>query len=167
MIALIALLFFGLWGFISYKLSKLLTKKIEAENYRKIVIPILSVLIFFAPVADEIIGGIQFRLLCNREALVADYDEDLIGKKLISVGAVSYELREYILPITKLYFSYKDVDSKEILVSWSYFKVKGGFVARLLNILGSDAPYTFDGVCAPEVSGSEIFKRFNVEVQYK
>ncbi|MDO8336260.1 MAG: hypothetical protein Q7T74_05790 [Candidatus Saccharibacteria bacterium] len=167
MIGLIALLFFVLWGFIAYKLSKFLTKKMKAENPRKIAIPILSVLIFFVPVADEIIGGIQFRLLCNREALVADYDENSMGRKLVSVGAVSYELREYTLPITKLHFSYEDIDSKEIMISWNYFKAKGGFVARSLNIFGSDAPYTFNGVCAPEVSGSEIFKRLNVEVQYK
>lgn len=66
MIGLSAFLFFVLWSFISYKLSKVLTKEIKAENSKKIAIPILSALIFFVPVADDIVGGINLDYFARR-----------------------------------------------------------------------------------------------------
>lgn len=57
MIGFIALLFFVLWGFIAYKFSKFLTKKIKTENTRKIAIPILSTLIFFFQLLMKLLGG--------------------------------------------------------------------------------------------------------------
>jgi len=167
MIGLAFLAVITLWGFVCYKLAVFVFRVNENATIKRVCVSFLTAFFLLLPIADEIVGGFQFRALCKAEASAAIYDEEIIGKVLVSVGAADYELSGYVLPITKLVFSYQDFDNKDIVISWNYFKAKGGFVSRSLNFLGSDAPYTFNGICAPEVSGSKLFKKLNVEVQYK
>jgi len=166
MIGLIALAILSFWGFVSYKLSDFLVKKIKSNAVKYGVQTTLCVLLFLVPVADDIAGGFQFRALCNTEAVLMVDEEKARGKNLTSIGAKDSELIGYILPITKFYFSYKDLATGETVVSWNYFIARGGWLSRTLNILGSDAPYTFNGNCAPENGGSKIFKKLNIKVIY-
>lgn len=149
MIALMALVILGLWGFIVYKISGFLVKKFRINSNTKIIHPIIFLLIFCAPIADEIIGGFQFRSLCTKKVFLVVEPEKARGKTVVS-QPIQYEyLSNNLIPISREYLSYKDKYSGEVLVGWYSLHAEGGWLARSLNILSSKKPYTFDGVCTP------------------
>lgn len=166
MIGLSAFLFFVLWSFISYKLSKVLTKEIKAENSKKIAIPILSALIFFVPVADDIVGGIQFRLLCSKNSGAYVNVENARNKELFEYS-IKENVNGYILPTKKYTYFFKDETTQEVVVSWYRYKSSGGWLSRAINFNSSDEPFTFNGFCRPSYSGMDIVKDLNINLRSK
>jgi hypothetical protein len=167
---MIGVLFYGvlgLWGFFTYKFSGFLVKKIKQEIVKYCVQGTVFVLMFIAPVADEIIGGIQFRSLCNENAILVVDQAKVKGKTVISQELKRENINNYLLPITTEYFSFKDIDSDEILVSWNVFYAKGGWLSRSLNFFGSTKPYIFDGTCGSPKWKKTIFSDLNVNVIYQ
>lgn len=147
-LALLALI--TLWGFICYQLSKFLMKKIANPIAKNFGIGFLLLLFFLVPVADDIAGGFQFRALCKENAVMQVESEKLKGKTVISLGAKSSSITDYLIPIKIQHWSYKDVQSEEILISWNDLHAEGGWLSHIIGFPEGSPPYTFDGSCYAE-----------------
>lgn len=166
MSGLIALFVLGVWGLIVYFASFYVVKKITVKSIKISAQIAVAVLLFIIPVADDIMGGFQFRSVCSKESVLVVDEEKVKGKTVVSMGAKDSKLVNYILPITKLNFSYKDFHTNEILISWNDFRAEGGWLSHAIGFSEGHPPYTFNGYCYPENSGSKIFKKLNIDVKY-
>jgi len=164
MIALTALLFFGLWGFVSYKISSFIIKKIKLKKYSKIVVATLTILLFFIPISDEIAGGIQFRSLCANDAMAYVNVDKSQNKELLEYSN-EMVMDGYILPTKKYEYFFKDIASGEVVVSWRRYSSAGGWLSRGVGFNSSEMPFTFDGSCRPDYSGMSIVKDLNINLQ--
>lgn len=150
MIGLAFLAVITLWGFSCYKLAVFLSRKNENLTIKKISVGVLTVFFFLLPIADEIIGGFQFRELCSKKIELI-VDEKKARGRVVVAQPIQYKyIGDYFVPISLEYFSYKDRITGEVLVSWIYLRADGGWLSRSLNILSSKKPYTFNGVCTPK-----------------
>lgn len=157
MSGLILLFILCAWGFASYSLAKLIAQPIKTPNIKTGVNIALLVLIFIAPVADDIIGGFQFRALCRESAVITIDEEKARGKSVLG-DSKNIALTSYMLPINNRHAIYRDTDTKEILLSWNEYRAKGGWLSRLIGFPQGSPPYTFNGVCYPK----EAFGRKNI-----
>lgn len=150
MIGLAFLMAVILWGFVCYKLASFIFNKTENLTIKKIGAGVLLVFFFLFPVADEIIGGFQFRDLCSEKVELIVDEKKARGRVVVAQPIQFKYIGDYFVPISLEYFSYKDRITGEVLVSWISLRTDGGWLSRSLNILSSKKPYTFNGVCTPK-----------------
>lgn len=162
MTGLLLIFVFGVWFMVAKWIASKIVADINSPKAKKVAKPLILVLLMLAPLADEVMGGVQFYALCSKEAVLKVDEEKARNKIVISQGASNEYLTGYMLPIGKQYWSYKDIDTGEILVSWNEFRAKGGIFIRTLGISETDSPILFSGVCYPEGSGSPVFKKLNI-----
>lgn len=164
MIGLAFLAVITLWGFVCYKLAGFIFKRNEHLTIKKIGVGALTVFFFLLPVVDEIIGGFQFRYLC-KENVEVFIDKDNAKNKVViykSIGNKTW--LNYFVPISKNNTSYVDAVTGELLIGWNTYRAKGGWLSRSLNLMESNAPYTFNGVCGPEKFNKSILSDLNITV---
>ncbi len=164
MIGLIALFILIVWGIVAFGLAKLLVIPIKSYNSKIVVSVILTGIFFIAPVTDEIIGGFQFRELCKSSSKIIYDEKTARNKTVVYQKARDRKINEYFLPITERYWSYKDVNTGEILVSWKTYDADGGWASHLIGFPeGGSSPYTFNGHCAP-AGWWEVLGKLNIKV---
>lgn len=165
MSGLILLIVLAIWGFASFSLARLIVKPIASSIVKKGVNIALVALIFIAPVADDIVGGVQFRSLCG-EGAVIKVDENKAKGKTVYLEDVTTEMIDgFIIPIEKQNWSYRDVNNNELLLTWGYYHAQGGWLSRLIGFPQGSPPYTFNGSCYPKEAfgGKSIFDRLNIK----
>lgn len=164
MIGLIALFGLIVWGLVAFGLARLLVIPIKSYRSKIAVNIILTGIIFIAPVTDEIIGGFQFRELCKSNSKIVYDEKTARNKTAVYQKATDKKINAYFLPITERYWSYKNVDGGEILVSWKTYDADGGWVSHLIRFPeGGSSPYTFNGHCAP-ARYWEVVSKLNIKV---
>ena len=161
MIGLIALAILGGWFFVALKASRYICTKVKNEKIKRILSPLLVVLIFIAPVMDEVIGAFQFKTLCSTETKLI-VDENATGKTVVYENVPNKIIHGYAIPITESTESYKDVESKNIVIKWNVFRARGGWLSRNLRVLQYDKPYIFDGVCLSPKWNPSIFSDLKI-----
>ncbi len=166
MIGIAALLIVVLWGVISYKFSSLSFNGVKYSKHKFLLKFIVFIAFFILPLADEILGGIQFRYICGKNSTVFINEEKAKNKELMSGYTKNY-FNEYILPIEETVFYYKDIPTGEVVVQWKWFKSSGGWLSRSINFNSSDAPFTFKGDCQPEYKSGKIDKQLNIKLKYQ
>ena len=148
MTGIVFLLILFTWFFIAKKIPFLFIAGMKPGNKKTVVYLILCVLCFIAPVADEIIGGFQFRAIC-RQGTQLIYDADKVkGKKLLWAGGdPGTELKNTILPITAFSRALVDMSTREHLIEYTQYTVTGGWLSRFIAFNSVTRPYTFEGSC--------------------
>ena len=141
---LFALFFAALW------LAKMLTNKLPARVPREPVMGLVVVLLVILLVADEIVGGFQFRALCEKNAVFKINAEKIKGKNI----RVFFEPSNKVLDGTAVRISYshsvyRDVETNEELASEGSYIAKGGWFIRTIGFSDSTPPLTFPSACSP------------------
>lgn len=165
MSGLIILVVLGIWGFVSYSLARMIGTGIKNEKIKIISNCALMTLVFIAPVADDIAGGFQFRALCDKGAVLNIDEQKAKDKTVVYQRVKDRHLTSYIVPILERYWSYKDIESEEILVSWRTYEAQGGWLSRAIGFPQGSPPYTFDGKCYTKNARGSIFKKLNITVK--
>jgi hypothetical protein len=150
---------FGLWLWGSFALAKSSTKRMPVGAWRSLATLLAAVLIFLLPLVDEIVGGVQFRALCERaEANKAD------GERIKGMT-----VRSFIDPLSqavagtavKIYYSrvsYRDVNTNEEVASYTTYNANAGWLVRALGGKGVFGPLTIHpNTCS---TGGSINKQF-------
>jgi len=148
----------ALWFYIAFGVSAFLGSKIRAGILKGLMRLVLFPLILLAPVADDIIGGFQFRSLCKAEA-VATYDEAKVRGRTVHLK--SAEVSHYantILPTHKQIWRYADHITNEELLSYVDIHSDGGWLSRWISFSSVIHPYTFDGNCSPDNHSALVYK---------
>ena len=148
MSGLILIAVLWIWFLIAKSLSAFFTQQMQLGALKKLAQVLLFVLILVLPVADEIVGGFQFRALCKAEA-VAIYDEAKVRGKTVKYK--SGEVIHYahtILPIYKqVWIHIVDGSEKDSITIVDLYS-DGGWLSRWINFNSVHRPYTFKGVCS-------------------
>jgi len=153
---LIGLLFFGaliLWAIIALTLGIKLPKWFGANRpiTRVLASVVLAPLIFFAPVADEIIAYPQMYKLCES---VKDfrYNEAEVTGKIVSKYAyvLNVEIRVLRggLPIDITTYGFRAANNGEVLVQWTEIQTNGGFLGFPAGSSGTKMPLVLPTTCS-------------------
>lgn len=142
------LLFFiilGLWFWGAISLAKLCTWRMQMGGLRTLTTVLATVFFFLLPLADEIIGGFQFRAICKRDAFFKIDAEKIKGKSVKSI----YEkkvIQRFPIKITYTQYSYRDSQNGEELANYSLHEAEGGWLSRWIGF-NTTNPWTFHSVC--------------------
>ena len=162
---LILLFILCAWGAASFFLAKFIVKPIKNDGIQAGAIIVLAAMIFIVPLADDIIGGFQFRALCAEGTKIVVDANKARGKTVFLEDISDENISNLLIPITKQTWTYKDVNTNERLLSWNYYHAKGGWLSRLIGFPQGSPPYTFNGSCyAKDAFGEQnIFDRLGIK----
>ncbi len=107
-------------------------------------------------VADELIGGYQFRQLCRENAVLRIDPEKARGRTVKVVIDPSNEILPWTpIAIYHSHLSFLDVRTNEQIAEYDSYVAKGGWFIRMLGISEKSAPITI-GLpgCSPKNSGT-------------
>lgn len=152
MAGLIVWSIFGLWVWFVVKTSNVLSSWITPGRWRWPIAALLFAVLLPFPVLDEIIGGFQFRALCEKNAKLT-FNVDPATLKGKSVRGYAKPLDETIggtlVRITHTHEIYRDADGGQDLLSLDSYRAKGGLLIRLLSMENNMTPMTFTSSCNP------------------
>lgn len=141
----------GIWCGIAIFIARVLTIKVKNAWARRLGATILVLVLLPLPVADELIAAPQFRALCE-EGTKLEFDPLTIrGKTIFSKANPTPDPRITVGTLHGYYipWRYYDAATKELVISYRTYDIKGGLLIRLLGISEKTAPLTFTGYCGP------------------
>jgi hypothetical protein len=159
------LFFFGViaaWGAVAFLVAKRLTRLVQPRLLGVGLGVLAFVLIMVLPVADEIVGGYQFRALCKESAALKINTEKIKGRTVKVVVAPSNEvLPGKAVTIYHSHESFRDTATNEEIASNDWYVAKGGWLIRLLGVLEKNDPITIlPSSCSPSLGAHVIAKEF-------
>jgi len=160
MSGIILLLVLAVWFYAVIKLSGYCTSKMQFGSKKAITNIILFLFIFLAPVADDIVGGFQFRALCE-EGMQPVYDAKKIEGKIVQLKNSPDQVIAKIIPIREQIWDWVDPGTGKTLIKYRYYYATGGWLSRLIGFPQGSPPYTFDGSCGSRESYL-IFDQLNI-----
>lgn len=160
MSGIILLLVLAAWVYVAKKLSRFFVREMHAGTKKNAVTIVLFVLLFIAPVADEIAGGFQFRALCTPENMLV-YDESKVrNKKVVTKESIVKTINK-IIPIRELTREWLDPANGQVLITHKMYHAKGGWLSRTIGFPQGSPPYTFNGSCSSK-EYYELFEKLNI-----
>jgi hypothetical protein len=153
MIGLLFLGLIGLWIWMAAKLSRWIGGRVAGGRWRKPIAAVFFVSLLVLPLADEIVGGFQFRALCKEKAVLKlNVDEaSLKGKTARDVvEPFNKDVEGTAVTISYSHYSYRDVEDGKELLNFAIFRAKGGWLVRTLSGQSDMTPLTFNrSTCSP------------------
>ncbi|NHZ66895.1 hypothetical protein [Massilia genomosp. 1] len=120
-------------------------------KHKKLVAMVIIMLGLPLPLADEIIGAIQFGELCKNQVLYKSPDmENMKGSRIISMPHADIPINDKALPMTRQIREYVSESNHALMLRYNVFRAGKGYLARTFPLNEGEAPLTFVGVCHPE-----------------
>ena len=127
------------------------------------MIPLFAVLVVL-PVADELIGGFQFRALCKENAVLKIDAQKIKGKTIREVPVPLIGTQDMTQTAVRIYFyriGYRDSVSGEEFASYVSYTAMGGLLVSALGMSNDIAPLTIHpSSCKPRNVG-DLSKEFD------
>ena len=162
-IILIVLLAF--WLYLAIKMSSFFVSKMM-EGAGKVAVRIFVFAMFFiVPVLDDIVGGFQFRHLCETEVLLV-YNEKKVKGKTAQLKRPVIQIINKVIPIREHTWDWVDQDTGETLVKYKDYYAEGGWLSRFIGFPQGSPPYTFNGSCGSK-KARLIFQELNITKNVK
>lgn len=167
MTGIFLLLVLGFWIWVCVVVTRALFFKPPAKTWRSLLGIMVFVALLVAPVGDEIVGGFQFRALCEKNAVLhmgVEKPEGRLAKE--SIGPVNEIVPGTTIPIYHTGVEYTDIKSGELVVKFDKYVAKGGLFIRTLGISESNSPITMGHhSCSPEqVRGESVHRTLKFTV---
>ena len=157
----------ALWICICIVLTRALLRRLPIRPWRLPAGATAFVALFLAPVGDEIVGGFQFRALCEKNAVFHIGVEKPEGRIVRFSSNPSNEIvPRTAITIYHTGIEYTDVQSGEVVVRFDRYAAKGGAFIRALGISESNSPITMGRhACSPEQArGESVHRTLNFSV---
>ena len=157
----------GVWMAVSLSIAARVARWIPRLNWR----PLVGILVFFVfmsiPVADEIVGGFQFRALCRDGATLKIDAQKAKGKIVKSIASPSNEiLHGTAIAINHSHIIISDVRTGDEIAIYERYAAEGGWLIRALGISESNSPLTLgEHSCSP-INAGTLDKQFGFEYQH-
>lgn len=167
MTGIVLLAVVGLWLWLCIVVARALLRQLRPQPWRWLAAASLFALMLIAPVGDEIVGGFQFRALCEKNANfrigVANPEARTTR---VAVRPANEVLPGTAITIYHSRIEYTDVQSGERVVDFDEYVAKGGVFIRTLAISQSNAPITIDRPsCSPQqVRGEAVHRTLKFSV---
>jgi hypothetical protein len=153
MSGLIFLAIVGLWVWLAFKLSRFISSRLVQGRWAKPLTALLFLVLLPLPVIDEIIGGFQFRALCDKDAkLVFNVDPASLKGKTVRdvVEPYNKDVEGTAVRISYSHYSYRNVEDGKELLNFSIFRAKSGWLVQTLSGQNDMTPLTFNrSTCSP------------------
>ena len=152
MTGLLLLLIAGLWLAASLSISRLLATRLAPKSLQAPAAGLLFIGLLLFPLADEIVGGFQFRSLCASSASFQVGVANPEGRTTrVAINPSHQPVSGTAIPILHSRIEYLDVNSGEHVVSFDEYVAKGGLLIRGLGISQDNSPLTLDKpYCSPQ-----------------
>lgn len=148
------------WVALSALITRALLQRLPSIKLRPFVGTIVFVSLMVLPIIDEIIGGIQFKALCSRNAVFRVMVVDPQGRTTKVTAQPSAEVIPGVpIKIIHSRVIYTDVTTGETVVEFDRYSARGGILIRLLGISEGNKPLTFESGCSPETEKGEVVSR--------
>ncbi|WP_167241375.1 hypothetical protein [Massilia genomosp. 1] len=103
------------------------------------------------PLADEIIGAMQFSELCKYQVIYKSPDmQNKKGSRLIFIDHKEIPIHGKALPMTRGMEDYVSESDHSLMLSFAIFKAGQGYLARAFPLNEGGTPLIFSGDCQPE-----------------
>ena len=146
------------WFAVAIWIAKRLTKAVKNSQLRIVLIFLCVGALLVLPVADEIIGGFQFRALCRENAVLRIDAEKIKGKTIRVIPEPTEGSRDAEGVAIRIYYyrlSYRDTETGEELASYSTYTARSGWLVRLFGTSSGLPPLTVHpSTCSPPNEGS-------------
>jgi len=146
----------GLLAYLAWRLADLAVRRMPNRWLAKGLQIALTLFLMGLLVVDELVGGYQFRQLCEQNAVLKIDPEKARGRTVKVVINPSDEII-FGVPITiyHSHHSYLDVKTSEVIAQYDSYSAKGGWLIRTLGISEGNAPITMEySGCIPKNAGS-------------
>lgn len=144
---MIGLLFLGIlaaWAWIALTLGKKIPKWLGITRYSKALGVVFSLLVFVAPVADEIIGKYQFNRLCEEYAKVRTTIPNQSYKTLRPVASASFKITDAVKPTSVDVISFGEHAKAEVVRSVTSVNQIDGWLLRWLGLAATSSCGTWN-----------------------
>ena len=161
MTGIFLILVVGLWLWACIAMTRGLLRRWKGRVWAMPAACVAFTALLVAPVSDEIVGGFQFRALCEKNSAFLLAVANPAGR---TTTYSSSPLNEVVSGTAiKIYHTgdkYRDAQSGELVVRSNLFVAEGGVLIRALGISEGNAPLTI-GVpsCSPEKARGERVSR--------
>ncbi|NHZ67118.1 hypothetical protein [Massilia genomosp. 1] len=119
--------------------------------YKALISTIIIVVAYPLPVADEIVGAIQFKNLCEKQVIYKDPNmAKKRGARLIFVAHEKTQIDGKAVPITSELWEFLNESDKSVMFKYLVFDTDGGFLVRNFYIQEGSGPFLFTSACQPE-----------------
>ncbi len=161
MTGIVLLAVVGLWLWVCIAVARALLRQLRPQPWRWLAAASLFALMLVAPVGDEIVGGFQFRALCEKYAVFRVGVERPEGRVTrFSANSPNETVPGTAITIYHTAIDYTDVQTGESVVKFDRYLAQGGVFIRTLGISQSNAPITMERPsCSPEQARGESVHR--------
>jgi len=165
MTGILLLVVFGLWAWACNAITRVVLRKVPSSSWRKPVACTLFIALLVLPVIDEIIGGFQFRALCEKNATLRLGVKNPAGRVTrYSDGPIDAPVAGAAIPVSRSHIEYHDVATGELVAQLDRYVAKGGVLVRTLGISENNSPLTIGssscsgekGITLPVQLGFEV-----------
>lgn len=149
------------WLALSIMLSAAISRLSRGSVARTALAAVSFSVLLPLPIADELIGGYQFRQLCAANAVLRVGVPTPEGRTTkVVIQPANARVPGTAIPIFHSYLEYVDIRTGESVVSFSTYVAKGGLLIRSLGISENNSPLTI-GLpgCSPERAKGEVISR--------
>lgn len=165
------LLFLGVIGLLAYlawRLSGLIIRRVSNRRLAKGLQIVLTVFLMSLLVVDELIGGYQFRQLCEQNAVLKIDPEKAKGRSVRVARATEKSdlLANTAIPIYSTPISLVDTQTEEEIATTRWNSAKGGWFIRALGISGSNTPLILrSSTCYSSMGSQEIAQLYGMNLE--
>jgi len=163
MIGLLFWAFLVLWVLAAIWLARRIARTVPQGTARIAAIGALTALFVALPVADEIIGGFQFRSLCAKNAVLNIDAEKISGKTVrLVIDPSNSDVADTAIQIRFSRLSFRDTNTNEELASYFRYTAQGGRLIRVLAGGHEITPLTVHpSTCSARLPDTRNFKLAN------
>jgi hypothetical protein len=143
----------GLWIWLIAKASRWVGARVKSPPWRMPATGLVFVGLLVLPIADELVGGLQFRALCAKNASEFQMGvADPQGRTTkLTIGPANRYLENTAIPIRHSRREYRDTTTQELVVAFDSYSATGGLFIHALGISNSNSPLTIgQPSCSPQ-----------------
>lgn len=146
---------FCLWLWICVAITHALVARNTARWWRAPAAIFMFGILLVLPVIDEVIGGFQFRALCETGAVLKIDVAKAKGRVVrLVIDPSNQPVAGQLLRTLHSHYSYRAIDTDEEIASLNTYEVDGGLLVLLLGISNSNSPLTIgSAACSPPDRG--------------
>ncbi|ODS22974.1 hypothetical protein AB835_11260 [Candidatus Endobugula sertula] len=154
----------GVWFFLVLALVIWGAKKLPKKWWRLPLGSVIFIVVLILPIIDEVVGWWQFSNLCEKYSEIIINEGKLTGTTAYYNPQDSINIEGTWIKIVLQPWSYTDIKTREIIISYNTLQAMGGKFSQALDISGSKEPLIFYGNCRPRENLKDLIKSLNITI---
>jgi len=150
------------WGAVAFLVAKRVTRVVQPRFLGVGLGAVAFVLMMVLPVADEIIGGYQFRALCRENAVLRIDAETAKGRTVrIAYEPLNMAMSGTAITIRHTRLSFRDVGNGQEVAWYDEYGAEGGWLIRMLGLWQGNHPLLMNSAgCSPPLGAHGMAKAY-------